>query len=416
MLWFRHGIGYNDRALAIRRTIGEVGRKQRDYKNSGETPERKPLYSYQTKVIYHKQKSVGNTASVGVFVMDYKIDSHKLMYHPERVAQLRAATTWEEAKEVYPIYVEISPVGACNHRCSFCALDFIGYQNSMLDTDRLLKTMKEMSLLGVKSTMAGGEGEPLLHKDINGIVEGAWHYGLDLAFTTNGILLDKLEMLEWCKWIKVSINAGTKETYAKIHGTKEKDWDKVWENLKQAVQRKGDCTIGVQSLLLYENCGEMFALADKCKDIGVDYMVIKPYSQHKSSINLNDIEYGQYMQASMDAGLMSSKDFRVIVRDNAMRKYSETDHYDRCLSVPFLWAYIMANGDVYGCSAYLLDERFKYGNINEQSFKEIWQGPKREENYYYMKEMDVSGCRRNCRMDNCNRYLTEFDTPHVNFI
>ena len=45
----------------------------------------------------------------------YRIDSHKLMYHPDRIAQWQTAgDEWEKAKSVYPLYVEIAPAGACN--------------------------------------------------------------------------------------------------------------------------------------------------------------------------------------------------------------------------------------------------------------------------------------------------------------
>ena len=120
--------------------------------------------------------------------------------------------------------------------------------------------------------------------------------------------------------------------------------------------------------------------------------------------------------------MLNDDSFKVVFRKNTMKKYMDehTERYTKCSSTPFLWAYIMASGEVYGCSAYLLDDRFGYGNINSNTFKEIWQGDKRKNNFFYVtNELDISECRRNCRMDEVNRYLSsikEEKIPHVNFI
>ena len=80
----------------------------------------------------------------------------------------------------------------------------------------------------------------------------------------------------------------------------------------------------------------------------------------------------------------------------------------------------MANGDVYSCSAYLLDKRFNLGNINEKSFGDIWKSDTRQKNSdYVLDELDISECRVNCRMDQVNRYLDSIHSqtiPHINFV
>lgn len=92
--------------------------------------------------------------------------------------------------------------------------------------------------------------------------------------------------------------------------------------------------------------------------------------------------------------------------------------YTTCPSTPFFWAYIMATGDVYGCSAHLLDERFRYGNIHDDEFNNIWLGEKRKASIELMKTFDVSQCRLNCRMDKVNKFLWDVKHPgkHKNFI
>ena len=81
------------------------------------------------------------------------------------------------------------------------------------------------------------------------------------------------------------------------------------------------------------------------------------------------------------------------------------------------WVYSMADGRVFTCSAHLMDERFCIGNLNDNTFQEIWEGERRRENWEMMKSFDIAQCRLNCRMDKQNQYLHSFnDVKHVSFI
>lgn len=352
----------------------------------------------------------------------FRIDSHKLLFHVSRV------NDWLQAKMIYPLYMEISPSGACNHRCTFCALDFMEYQKRQLDAAVLMERLGEMGRLGLKSVMYGGEGEPLLHGKFAEIVATTKHAGMDVALTTNAVLLTGSiaeKILGHVEWIKVSIGGATGDTYAQIHRTKQADFNRVIKNLTVAaeIKRKNGyrCTLGMQILLLPENKDEITLLARIARDIGMDYLVVKPYSQHPLSKTerYKDIKYTEYASLADDLAQFNMDDFNVIFRTNTMKKWDDgMKRYARCLALPF-WSYLDSGGNIWGCSAYLGDKRFIYGNIYKHTFKEIWEGERRKNSLAWVEsELDAGQCRVNCRMDEINQYLWGLKNPpeHVNFI
>jgi radical SAM protein with 4Fe4S-binding SPASM domain len=299
-----------------------------------------------------------------------------------------------------------------------------------MDEKILSERMKEAASLGVKSVMFGGTGEPLVHKRISDICGGAKLAGLDYAFTTNGILMTKGNALPkpgllGATWIKVSLNAGTKESYAQIHRTDEKDWDIVWSSIRTLVAMRNTTgsmtTIGVQCVVLPENAYDMGKLAYECKKAGVDYLVLKPYSQATFMLShtYENIDYTAiraYLRTVPD--MFSTKTFKVIYRGNAINEEITKKHsYDKCRATPTAWVYSMADGRVFTCSAHLLDERFCIGNLNENTFQEIWEGEKRRENFEMMQSFDIKQCRLNCRMNGPNKYLHQLThAKHIHFI
>jgi len=163
------------------------------------------------------------------------MDSHRLMYHPERVA------AWLRGEDIYPIYVEIGPSSRCNYRCSFCALDYTGYKGELIPRKLLLASLEDMAHGGVKSVMFAGAGESLTHPDISEFIQKAKVSGMDVALTTNGSLLSldlAKSILPNLSWIRFSVNAGTKENYAAIHGCQEESFQTVLDNIQTCVDLK----------------------------------------------------------------------------------------------------------------------------------------------------------------------------------
>lgn len=276
--------------------------------------------------------------------------------------------------------------------------------------------------------MYAGEGEPFLHRDIAEIINHTKRAGIDVAVTSNGVLFSKAivdKSLKNISWIKVSINAATKETYAKIHRALPSDFDKVLGNMsyaKNIKDRKGyKCVLGMQIILLPENHKEIIRLAKIAKDIGMDYLVVKPYSQHPLSktVTYRDIKYNDYLHLAEKLSDFNDKNFNVIFRLNTMKKWDNSKrNYRHCLAIPF-WSYIDASGNLWGCSVYLSKETFKYGNIYTSTFRALWKSAKKSNLVRWaMTELDTNKCRVNCRMDEVNRYLWEMTHPpeHANFI
>lgn len=360
----------------------------------------------------------------------YSIDSHKMIYHPCRVAEwINCGLNWGKLKKIYPIYVEISPVGACNHRCVFCSVDYLGHDSVQQDELILLDRIREMSGLGVKSIMFAGEGEPSLWKPLPDVLDACFEIGVDTSMTTNMVPFNSKNSESFvrnCKWIKASINGGNENDYGAIHQTQKEDFRKVISNFSRCVEIKNhhkyECVLGGQMLLLPDNEKGAVSLARKLRDVGADYLVIKPYTQSQYGVSrtYEGQRYDDMLYLEEALKEVETDDFKIVFRVNAMNKLLETaPPYAKCYSTPNFWGYIMANGNVYTCQAFVGDERFCVGNINEKSFADIWEGDKREEQIRFMAhDFDISECRKNCRMDEVNRYLWELKNPgqHVNFI
>lgn len=354
---------------------------------------------------------------------DFKIKSQKLIYHVDRV------NGWLKGENIYPVYMEVSPSNACNNRCVFCAFDYREYKFRFLETAKFKEVLKEISELGVKSILYAGEGEPFLYKDMAEVIKFTKENGIDVAVASNGVLFTRElaeKTLPYMTWIKFSVNAGTEDGHKKIHRGGENDFNKLIKNIEDAVNLRKknnyDCALGVQFLLLPENKDEVVSFANLLKNIGVDYLVVKPFISHPLSIfNKKDrFSYNNIDLVSLEKELckISNDNFKVIFRANVFGKLDQAERgYKKCYGLPF-FAEIASDGNVYSCGPNVGEEKFCYGNIYQNSFKEIWEGEKRKDVLKMVECLDVNKCMKCCRLDEVNKYLWELKNfpPHINFI
>ncbi len=348
-----------------------------------------------------------------------RMDSHKLIYHPEVVAR------WIKGEDIYPIEIEISPSGTCNHRCVFCAVDYMGYKPSFLDKTTIMRDIGHMSHKGLKSVVCSGEGEPFLNNNMPDIANEIKSLGVDVAISTNGVFFTKEKVSECLKaftWVRYSIASVEQDSYDKIQRGKKNDLEKVKENLSEAVRFKKEnglkTTLGVQCLLIPDNKDYVLDMAEELRRIGVDYFTIKPYSQHLHSQNVFNVDYNEMLELEDELQKYATEKFSIYFRAAAMKKMHQQKKYGQCLGLSFM-THIDAQGNVWPCVAHIGAKDFCYGNIYEQTFEKIWEGKQRQEVVRKIRELDIDKvCREACRLDEINMYLHELIHPgkHVNFI
>jgi radical SAM protein with 4Fe4S-binding SPASM domain len=287
-----------------------------------------------------------------------------------------------------------------------------------------------MGRLGVRSVMFAGEGEPLLHPQFIEMVTDAREAGLDVGLTTNGTPCSDdtwARLLPLLTWVKFSVDAGTAGVYAKVHGVAEAMFERTMASIASALRAKTEgqlpVTIGVQFLLVEENVDDVEHALDRFSSFGLDYFVIKPYSLHPRMLRRHDETYDEKLIERIEemvADKASHTKTELVFRADALRHYAEHEiRFSSCRALPF-WGYISSGGDFYTCSVFLGDDRFRVGNIGNESMATIFSGTRRAESVTYGREELAVGetCRLNCRMARVNEFLDHLARPpaHVNFV
>ena len=135
-------------------------------------------------------------------------------------------------------YLRISLTDRCNLQCSYCMPDIPCFlPNHQLLTDEELIKIAEIFVkdLGIQKIRLTG-GEPLVRKNAGKIIESLSRLPIELAITTNGVLLDHfLPLFEriGLKSLNISLDSLFPETFRQI--TRSDLFYKVFENINRAL-------------------------------------------------------------------------------------------------------------------------------------------------------------------------------------
>ena len=145
-----------------------------------------------------EKKELLKSVSLGTHV-----DLPSIFWHPDRVEKFLK-------KELFaPLYVEVSPTSACNHKCFFCYTENVmsTYGGISIPPKRLINLFIELAESGVKNVELQGTGEPLLNKGTPEAIYQGKKRGMDICLVSNYSLPTKETMdkiVECISFLRIS--------------------------------------------------------------------------------------------------------------------------------------------------------------------------------------------------------------------
>ena len=261
-----------------------------------------------------------------------------------------------EGKWVVPPTCEIDLSNKCTLNCEFCLYaSFRKEEGDNLPYNIYVSLLQGLLDQGVKSITFTGGGESLCHPNAVDMIRFAKKSGFDLGLITNGVLLDKLpdSVLLDFKFIRISLDAATSETYKKVKGANS--FTRVIQNLSYlcGVKKTSGAvlpTIGISYVVCDHNNYEIQQAKTLAHSLGVDYIQFKPAWVNGKLYEL-DIERGENTYIT--------------------NRYEAKDTLP--CSVAGLIGIVSANGKMYFCCQHRGNKYYELGDLRKDTFATIWK-------------------------------------------
>lgn len=325
----------------------------------------------------------------------------KPAWHLDKIAELR------RGEQIVPAQIQLIISDLCNHNCGFCAYRMEGYASNQhfgtigsdgtvnnnpprfIPTAKAIEIIKDAAAMGVKAVQFTGGGEPTVHPDHLTIFRAALEAGLQCALVTNGCLLREgwEEVLSRFAWVRVSLDAGTAETYAKIRAVPERTFDKCLENIRRLAGARGG-VVGVSYIVLQENYRECRRAAVAARQAGADSIRFGAVFSTRRRRYYDGIESGCVFQVEQ-ADAESRPGFAVVdMFTQRLSDLSAQVEHPFCGYQQFN-VYIGGDLNVYRCCDTAYNDRGLTGSLKEQTFAQFWLSDAKQRAY---ESFDARGC------------------------
>ncbi len=364
----------------------------------------------------------------------------KIFAHPEVVKKLNTG------ERVAPLLIQFMVCDKCDANCSFCSYRREGNKNNEMFEDdinrqiplqKMLEILKDSKDIGVKAFEITGGGEPSIYKYFDEMIEKMVEYDFDISIVSNGVLLteDRIKkMSPKLKWARISIDAGTKESYMKIRDVKEKSWNRAWQAVRDLAKHGSDpeFSLGCGFVVTPDNYLEIVEGIKLMKENGahnvrVSAAFTEQYLDYYSlgSVGSRDsvIEKAKELAAKAK-DLYEDDNFKVfnLFGERIQNIEQGFQDYGYCMEKEVVCV-IGGDQQVYTCCSLAFTKKGLIGSLKDISFKDLWFGEKTSS--FFKKHNPRNICKVMCLYETRNKgFLENKDsglvlpetTIHKNFI
>lgn len=336
-------------------------------------------------------------------------DPIKLLNKPHKVAALfEVRDGTRDYDPLFPLSVELHLTDICNLQCPWCTDRELRKNGASLPLASIESLFREFAQHDVGVTIEGG-GEPTVHKHFAEVVELADRYNLDVGLITNGVR-SLVDVANAFKWIRISIDASSPAEYLAEKGVQR--YAKVRDNIAAlgAVEDKR-FLLGLGYVMTRRNTGRLLEFIEEMDAVGVDYIYLRPVEEMPGL----SPDLGMLYELKSHWETREASERRIKVLMNLDDRIQRNNEGFPCIAHA-LSCVIQANGDVAMCEKRRHDP-IVFGNINQQSFSEIWHGNLRKEvSRRLLDPKEQLGCEV-CRITKFNRIFFKLGDLYTrNFI
>ncbi len=312
----------------------------------------------------------------------------------------------------------------CNAKCAMCNISGILNDGNMKDIplDKIERLLDEVTPYHPSIILFGGE--PFIRKDIVDIVRAVKKRGLSTGMFTNGLLIDdatiKALVAERLDYIAFSLQ-GVKEVHDKIIGVPGA-YEKMVKSIRSFTAFKPRTTkVVIHATVCEHNAANLNDLAGLGQELGVDLIRFGHPSFYSSveasgctaqlkkvfrdDLAIKAMSYVYDIRGHEELYVKNVKDvkarfgdkvsFSPELGDEELKSWYSRDFKSKrnCL---FVWRglFIYPNGDVYPCESI----NYKMGNVFEEGFLKVWNGPKYKEFRRVLRKGLLPACARCCKL------------------